>query len=191
MRRFRLLAAAAAIAAMSITTAAAQGKSGNAPKGGPTKVSSPAHGKAGGKKAGGPKNDGAKNDGARNDAAPKDKTAKGTAPGKGSDDKPENKPENRPDKKPDSTATTAPASNIASKIAKNPQQLARVTALLPAGMTLEQASAGFRNQGQFLAALNASKNQGVSFAALQTAMTEEGASLGQAVKRLRPATSTN
>ena len=65
--------------------------------------------------------------------------------------------------------------------------------MLPAGMTLEEASAGFRNQGQFLAALNASKNQGVKFADLQTAMTTDGLSLGQAVKQLRnapPATTT-
>ena len=54
-------------------------------------------------------------------------------------------------------------------------------------MTLEQATAGFRNQGQFIAALNASKNQGVSFTDLQKAMTVDGLSLGQAVKQLRNA----
>ena len=36
-----------------------------------------------------------------------------------------------------------------------------ISAMLPSGMTLDQATAGFRNQGQFIAALNASKNQGV------------------------------
>ena len=78
------------------------------------------------------------------------------------------------------------ASPIAAKIARNPQQLARITAMLPAGMTLDQAAAGFRNQGQFIAALNASKNQGVAFADLQKAMTVDGLSLGQAVRQLRP-----
>jgi hypothetical protein len=73
------------------------------------------------------------------------------------------------------------------KLGKNPQQLARVTGMLPDGMTIEQATTGFRNQGQFIAALNASKNQGVSFADLQTAMTVDGLSLGQAVKQLRSA----
>lgn len=168
MRQFRLLATAAAIAAVSVTTAA-QGKSGNAPKGGTTKVSAPAHSNAGGKKAGGPKTD----------AAPKDKTAKTPSPGKGRD------------KTPAATATTAPVPNtVAAKISKNPDQLARVKTMLPDGMTLEQASAGFRNQGQFLAALNASKNQGVSFTALQAAMTD-GVSLGQAVKQLKSPPSTN
>jgi hypothetical protein len=82
---------------------------------------------------------------------------------------------------------------VSTKISKNSGQLARVKTMLPAGMTLEEASAGFRNQGQFLAALNASKNQGVKFADLQTAMTTDGLSLGQAVKQLRnapPATTT-
>jgi hypothetical protein len=59
--------------------------------------------------------------------------------------------------------------------------------MLPQGMTLEDASAGFRNQGQFIAALNASKNQGVVFADLKEAMTVDGLSLGQAVKQLRNA----
>ena len=54
-------------------------------------------------------------------------------------------------------------------------------------MTLEQASAGFRNQGQFIAALNASKNRGLPFADLQKAMTVDGLSLGQAAKQVAAA----
>ena len=85
------------------------------------------------------------------------------------------------------TAPVAPPNALSMKISKNPQQLARLTGMLPDGMTIEQATTGFRNQGQFIAALNASKNQGVSFADLQTAMTVDGLSLGQAVKQLRNA----
>jgi len=77
-------------------------------------------------------------------------------------------------------------SAIATKISGKPEQLARISAMLPSGMTLDQATAGFRNQGQFIAALNASKNQGVPFSDLQKAMTVDGLSLGQAVKKLRP-----
>ena len=61
--------------------------------------------------------------------------------------------------------------------------------MLPAGMTLEQAADGFRNQGQFIAALEASKNQNIAFADLKAKMT--GAtplSLGQAIQELRPET---
>jgi hypothetical protein len=57
--------------------------------------------------------------------------------------------------------------------------------MLPKDMTLEQASAGFRNQGQFIAALNASKNRGLPFAELQKAMTMDGMSLGQAAKHVQ------
>jgi hypothetical protein len=85
------------------------------------------------------------------------------------------------------TPPVAPPNALSTKIAKNPQQLARFSGMLPEGMTLEAATAGFRNQGQFVAALNASKNQGVAFADLQTAMTVDGMSLGQAVKQLRNA----
>lgn len=84
------------------------------------------------------------------------------------------------------TTTGSGGSPIAAKISRNPQQLARISAMLPAGMTLDQAASGFRNQGQFIAALNASKNQGIAFADLQKAMTVDGLSLGQAVRQLRP-----
>jgi hypothetical protein len=89
----------------------------------------------------------------------------------------------------DTGSGTAPAepNAISKKISSNPSQKARVEAMLPQGMTLEQATAGFRNQGQFLAALNASRNQGVNFADLQKAITVDGLSLGQAVKKLRNA----
>ncbi len=73
------------------------------------------------------------------------------------------------------------------KLSRDPKQLARVSGMLPDGMTIEQATTGFRNQGQFVAALNASRNQGVAFADLQQAMTVDGLSLGQAVKQLRNA----
>jgi hypothetical protein len=80
---------------------------------------------------------------------------------------------------------------IAENIARNPQQAARLQAMLPAGMTLEQASAGFRNQGQFIAALEASKNQNIPFADLKAKMTGNNPlSLGQAIQELRPAATT-
>jgi hypothetical protein len=90
------------------------------------------------------------------------------------------------------TTTTATPNALSTKLSSNLNQLARITAMLPAGMTLEAATAGFRNQGQFIAALNASKNQGVAFADLQKAMTVDGLSLGQAVRQLQnaPATGT-
>ena len=86
------------------------------------------------------------------------------------------------------TTTATPGPNaLTTKISSNPDQLAKITGMLPQGVTLDQATAGFRNQGQFIAALNASKNQGVSFTDLQKAMTVDGLSLGQAVRTLKTA----
>lgn len=69
-----------------------------------------------------------------------------------------------------------------------PQLASRLQTLLPAGMTLQQAAAGFRNQGQFIAALHVSHNLNIPFAQLKAEMTGTHAkSLGQAIHGLRPA----
>jgi hypothetical protein len=62
--------------------------------------------------------------------------------------------------------------------------------MLPPGMTMDQAALGFRNQGQFIAALHASQRTGIPFADLKRAMVVQHESLGQAVHSLRPATGT-
>jgi hypothetical protein len=80
--------------------------------------------------------------------------------------------------------TTSPRLNpIAQKISSHPQKAAKVQALLPAGMTLNQASRGFKNQGQFLAALHVSRNLGIPFSKLKADMTgRRHLSLGQAIQ---------
>jgi len=89
------------------------------------------------------------------------------------------------------TPTSAPTATnpIATKINRNPQLASRLTRMLPQGMTIATASNGFRNQGQFIAALHVSQNQHIPFADLKTAMTGPNAvSLGQAIHTLRPST---
>jgi hypothetical protein len=85
---------------------------------------------------------------------------------------------------------TTPRSPIATKIESHPRLASRVTAMLPPGMTMEQAARGFRNQGQFIAALQASQKRGIPFADLKAAMVRRHMSLGQAVHSLRPGTTT-
>lgn len=93
-----------------------------------------------------------------------------------------------------SATTTAPHSPspttlnpIAQKISANRGLQPKMRTLLPPGMTLNQASLGFRNQGQFLAALHVSRNLGIPFADLKAAMTgPRSLSLGQAIHQLRP-----
>ena len=58
--------------------------------------------------------------------------------------------------------------------------------MLPQGTTMNDAATGFKNQGQFLAALHVSKNLGIPFADLKKEMVTNNASLGQAIHKLRP-----
>jgi hypothetical protein len=72
-------------------------------------------------------------------------------------------------------------------LAKNENLAAKLQSRLPAGTDLQQAAAGFRNLGQFVAAVNVSKNLGIPFPDLKAAMTgPDAVSLGQAIQQLRP-----
>jgi hypothetical protein len=81
---------------------------------------------------------------------------------------------------------TPPPSPIATKIQSHPQLAAKVTAMLPPGMTMNHAARGFKNQGQFIAALHASQRTGIPFTDLKRAMVRQHESLGQAVHSLSP-----
>jgi hypothetical protein len=86
------------------------------------------------------------------------------------------------------TAHPAPVA-VPEKITANPALVARLTPLLPSGTTLANAAAGFKNQGQFIAALHVSHNLNIPFAQLKAEMTgADHASLGRAIQDLRPTT---
>jgi hypothetical protein len=87
---------------------------------------------------------------------------------------------------------------IAEKLQNKPLG-ARIEKMLPSGMTLDTASEGFRNQGQFIAAVHVSQNLGIPFAELKATMlgrpvagsttditSSSPMSLGQAIQRLKP-----
>jgi hypothetical protein len=82
------------------------------------------------------------------------------------------------------SGTTTTLNPVAAKISATPQLNARITALLPPNMTLAAASAGFKNQGQFIAALHVSHNLGIPFADLQNDMTTKHMSLGESIHAL-------
>ncbi len=88
-----------------------------------------------------------------------------------------------------STSTTTNTS-VAQRIAAKPQLASRLQPLLPAGSTLQSAASGFRNQGQFIAALHVSQNLGIPFDQLKTQMVTDGLSLGQAIQKLRPSSNS-
>ena len=80
------------------------------------------------------------------------------------------------------TSTTA-----ASRLASHPGLSARLQSLLPAGTDMQTAAAGFKNLGQFVAAVHVSHNLGIPFDQLKAKMTGTSPeSLGHAVEVLRP-----
>jgi hypothetical protein len=86
-----------------------------------------------------------------------------------------------------STTTLTP---VQQKLTKNTNLGAKLTSRLPAGTDLMAASAGFKNLGQFVAAVNVSNNLGLSFTQLKTKIVTDGMSLGQAIQAVRPLTAS-
>ena len=76
---------------------------------------------------------------------------------------------------------------IVEHISRNPELNTRIAKLLPPNMDLATAAMGFKNQGQFIAALHVSKNLNIPFDQLKAKMTgPDSVSLGKAIQQLRP-----
>ena len=85
------------------------------------------------------------------------------------------------------TVSTPHQTAVVSRITANPALVTRLQPLVPSGMTLATAARGFKNQGQFIAALHVSRNLNIPFAKLKAEMTgTDRDSLGQAIQQLRP-----
>ena len=77
--------------------------------------------------------------------------------------------------------------NFENRIEQNAALKAKVTGMLPAGTDLKTAASGFKNEGQFIAALHVSKNLNIPFADLKAKMTGTNPeSLGAAIHTLKP-----
>jgi hypothetical protein len=85
------------------------------------------------------------------------------------------------------TTSTKTMNPIATKIASKPQLNAKISTMLPDGVSLNRASRGFKNQGQFIAALHAAQRCGQPncFSLIKTDMTKNGMSLGQAIQDVK------
>jgi hypothetical protein len=82
-------------------------------------------------------------------------------------------------------AATRPS--LGARIAANTALVAKLTPLLPSGMSLSDAASGFKSEGQFIAALHAAKDLNVSFASLKSELLGSPRdSLGQAIHDLKP-----
>ena len=72
---------------------------------------------------------------------------------------------------PATTTTVVTPTTPTTRSVKNPKLEARLLTLLPAGTNIQDASQGFKNWGQFVAAVHVSNNLSIPFADLKTAMT--------------------
>jgi hypothetical protein len=77
---------------------------------------------------------------------------------------------------------------VQQKLQRNTNLASKLQSRLPAGTDLMLAAEGFRNLGQFVAAVNVSNNLNIPFEALRTKMVDEKMSLGQAIQKLKPTT---
>jgi hypothetical protein len=112
--------------------------------------------------------------------------------------KPANSGQHGPQSSTHDTRTTW-QTKFAERMHSSPEFQTRIQTLLPAGMDPTAAASGFKNQGQFIAALHVSRNLNIPFDQLKAKMTGMGAtsgtqtgstepmSLGKAIQELRPA----
>jgi hypothetical protein len=78
-------------------------------------------------------------------------------------------------------------SSIGEKLTDNTKLASKLQSLLPAGTDLQMASQGFKNLGQFVAAVHVSHNLGIPFDQLKAKMIgPPKESLGKAIEQLKP-----
>ena len=110
-----------------------------------------------------------------------------------------------------SGSKTSSPRTVDEMLTDNKQLASKLSSLLPPGTNLQTAAGGFKNLGQFVAAVHVSHNLGISFASLKctelatknacTTMTgtktvtmavpSKSSSLGQAIHTLKPSLSTS
>ena len=86
---------------------------------------------------------------------------------------------------------TETKADIGQKITEHPKLAAKLQTLLPAGTNLDAAASGFKNMGQFVAAVHVSHNLNIPFDQLKGKMVADHKSLGGAIHELIPGMTTN
>ncbi len=78
-------------------------------------------------------------------------------------------------------------SSVSEKLTDNTKLASKLQGLLPAGTNLQTAAQGFKNLGQFVAAVHVSHNLGIPFDQLKAKMMgPPKESLGKAISQLKP-----
>ena len=81
--------------------------------------------------------------------------------------------------------------NAGKQIGANPVLDAKLQGLLPQGTDVDAAAGGFRNMGQFVAAVHVSNNLNIPFDQVKAKMVTGHMSLGEAIHALKPDLSKN
>ena len=84
------------------------------------------------------------------------------------------------------SSTTTTLTPVQQKLQQNTNLASKLETRLPKGTDLMTAADGFRNLGQFVAAVNVSNNLGIDFVNLKTSMVDDGLSLGQSIQTWKP-----
>jgi hypothetical protein len=78
-------------------------------------------------------------------------------------------------------------SSVSTRLSSNTKLASKLQGLLPPGTDLQAAASGFKNLGQFVAAVHVSHNLGIPFDQLKAKMQGPPAeSLGKAIHELKP-----
>ena len=81
---------------------------------------------------------------------------------------------------------TETKAHVGQKISEHPKLASKLQSLLPAGTNLDGAASGFKNAGQFVAAVHVSHNLNIPFDQLKEKMITDHKSLGGAIRELKP-----
>lgn len=86
---------------------------------------------------------------------------------------------------PASTGTTGTLSPVQRALHRNPGLSERIAQRLPPRIDVMWAASGFRDLGQFVAAVNAADNLQIPFMTLKARILDDGMNLSQAIRDLR------
>ena len=75
---------------------------------------------------------------------------------------------------------------VSHQISEDPALSSKLQGLLPSGTNLDTASSGFRNRGQFVAAVHVSHNLNIPFDQVKARMMANDSSLAKAIHELKP-----
>ena len=84
------------------------------------------------------------------------------------------------------TKTDAKSTDVGQRISEHPRLASKLQSLLPAATNLDAAANGFKNMGQFVAAVHVSHNLNIPFDQLKEKMITDHKSLGGAIRELKP-----